>query len=277
MLCLCLSGNAALAQFTGDSLYYLLPPDTVQLYVSNNGSTLLHDHHLAPVQTLYGAAKFYGVDVEDVYAFRPQLRQGYDVGSVASIPVPPALIRREIPQDSLAWFVPVTYRLPATETVFGLATRRLGWLNTAPMQILNPDVNLDRVPPDYPLLIGYLPVAGFPRTTTVYGDIWMRQNQSLRRLWDARAGTAQLNEARGKAAWSRRSKGENFLVLHRTAPVNSLIEITDPRSRKTLVAKVIGPVPEQLYEPDVIVVINPYIAKAFGVRDREFYVKLRHF
>jgi hypothetical protein len=67
------------------------------------------------------------------------------------------------------------------------------------------------------------------------------------------------------------------MALHRTAPINSLIEIEDPRSRKIIYARVVGRIPEQVNDRNVIVVVSPLLVKAFGVRDKHFYVRTRHF
>jgi len=43
-----------------------------------------------------------------------------------------------------------------------------------------------------------------------------------------------MKSKNGKAAWTRKGDANKWMALHRTAPLNSLIEIEDPRSRKTI-------------------------------------------
>ncbi len=270
-------GATAQLPTTGDSLYFLYPVDTMTVEPYRGSDQLIFQHHLAPSQTVYGAAKFYGVHVEDLFYLEPMLRTGYQVGDVVRVPISPGQLRRTLPVDSLAWFVPVRYKLQAGETLFGLATRRLGWLNDAPLRTLNPDLDAQRLSPGTTLHIGYLSVAGLPPSDDSKLDPLIARNRNLSRIWGDRTAGRKMKSENGKAAWTKRGGKNSFMVLHRTAPVNSIIELTDPRSRKTIYARVVGPIPEQTYDLDVIVVVSPLIVKAFGARDSKFYVRTRHF
>ena len=265
----------ASAQYTGDSLYFLLPTDTMMLTVHSPSGSLIFEHKLAPTQTVYGLTRFYGVHEEDLYALRPALRRGYDVGDGVLVPIPKDVIRRTLPLDSLAWFVPVRYKMQAGETLFGLATRRLNWLNDAPLRALNPELDVQKMKPGQVINIGYLTIAGLPASERANLDPYTARNRGLANLFTSRSAGKNLVKENGKAAWRR--KGDNFMVLHRTAPTNSIIELHDPRSRKTYYARVVGPVPEQVYPPDVMLVVSRLLMKAFNVRDKNFYVKTRHF
>lgn len=249
----------------------------MMLYPHTASGKLLFDHSLAPRQTIYGASKFYGVHVEDFFYLSPQLRDKYTVGDVIKVPISTNEIRREIPADSLAWFVPVRYKLQPGETLFGLATRRLGWLNDAPLRMLNPEVDVQRLKAGAVLNIGYLTVAGLPPREAGYLDPYSARNRGLAQLWEARTAGKRMKVENGKGAWTKKGDENKFMVLHRTAPINSIVELTDPRSRKTIYARVLGRIPEQRYHPKIIVVVSPLIVKAFNVRDKEFYVKMRHF
>ena len=261
-----LVSGALSGQYTGDSLYYLYPTDTMMLAVDDASSNLVFDHRLAPTQTVYGAAKFYGRNVEDLFALSPGLRKGYDPGDVMRVPIPRSSIRYELPPDSLAWFVPARYALQKGETLYGLANRRLGWLNDAPLRRLNPNIDPAQLKAGVTLNIGYLPVAGFPFSGKVYADQYQARNAGLRTLWESRTAGKTVPSEDGKAAWTKKGDQNKFMALHRTAPINSIIEITDPRSRRTLYARVIGRVPEQIYHPKIMLVVSPQLVKAFGVR-----------
>ncbi|NJC28471.1 LysM peptidoglycan-binding domain-containing protein [Neolewinella antarctica] len=269
--------TVAQAQYTGDSLYFLLPTDTMLLEVDKSSGSLLFQHQIAPRQTVYGAAKFYGLNVEDFYVIKPDLRDKYAVGDTIEVPIPASVIRWEIAADSLTWYVPVRYRLQAGETLFGLATRRLGWQSDAPLRKLNPDIDVQRLKPGTILDIGYMSVAGLPPSATTYQDAYSIRNRGLKKLWDARTAGRKMKVENGKAAWTKKGDQNKFMALHRTAPINSIIELTDPRSRRTIYARVIGRIPEQIYHPKIIVVVSPLVVKTFGVRDREFYVRTSHF
>jgi hypothetical protein len=59
---------------TGDSLYYLLPTDTVILSIEQYGEKIF-THRLEKKQTLYSLAHFYGLSVEELYYYNPGLKE----------------------------------------------------------------------------------------------------------------------------------------------------------------------------------------------------------
>lgn len=265
-------------RYTGDSLYYLRPVDTLLVAFDAASGFILQEHYLAPGQTLYGTARFYGLGETEVYHLNAKLRAGYEAGDKVRVPLPPKLIRREPAPDSLAWFVPVRYRMGPGETLWGLTNRRLPQLSAEDVTNMNPGVAADRLSRGQILNVGYLKLDGIsPDAQAEVEDPYVRRNRGLRNLWENRTQGKQMRTQNGKAAWTKKGDPNKFMVLHRTAPINSLIEIDDPRSRKVLYARVMGRIPESIYPPDVIVVVSPLLAKAYGVRDKQFYVRTRHF
>ncbi|CAH1000503.1 hypothetical protein LEM8419_01656 [Neolewinella maritima] len=268
---------APAASATGDSLYFLLPRDTVVLRHDPASGLLLFDHYLAPRQTLYGAARFYGLTLDEVYRLNPTLRSGYTAGTRVTVAIPPVALRSSFTPDSVAWFVPVRYRMAPGETLYGLTRRTLRQPNDQLIRQLNPELDPQQLSPGQVLKIGYLRLDGVPRDSQLrVEDPFIMRNYSLRAEWETSATGKSVHTANGKAAWTSSGDKNKFMVLHRTAPLGSLVEIEDPRSRKTLYARVVGRIPEQAYDPRVVVVVSPLLVRAFGVRDKEFYVRTRH-
>lgn len=276
-LCL-LAWQTVRAQQTGDSLYFLLPTDTMLLQTDPLSGNMVFEHYLAPGQSLFGAGQFYGLGLEDVYSLNPNLRSKYEPGDKVRIPIPPKTIRATIAPDSLAWFVPVYYQLRRGETIFGLYKRVLQLPDDSRLMSLNPELNPAALSANQIVAIGFLKLDGIPKEMQgEIEDAYVRRNRGLRELWNNRTEGRRMKSQNGKAAWTRKGDRDKWMVLHRTAPINSLIEIDDPRSKKILYARVVGRVPEQIYPPDVILVVSPLLLKAFGVRDKVFYVRTRHF
>ncbi len=262
---------------TGDSLYFLLPSDTVVLRTDPASGHLLFDHYLAPRQTLYGAARFYGLSLDDVYRLNPELRTGYTAGTKVTVAIPREVIQPSFSPDSAAWFVPVRYRLTPGETVYGLTRRTLGLPDDQLIRQLNPGVDPQQLSPGQVLKVGYLRLDGInPAAQVEVEDPYVLRNRGMRELWEGSTAGKTLRYTTGKAAWTNRGDRSKWMVLHRTAPIGSIIEIEDPRSRKTVYAKVVARIPEQVYDSRVIVVVSPLLVKAFGVRDQEFYVRTRY-
>jgi hypothetical protein len=270
------AGTAKLGA-TGDSLYFLLPSDTVILRHDPASDHLLFDHYLAPRQTLYGAAKFYGLSLEEVYRLNPGLRKGYSPGSRVTVAIPRNVLRTSYSPDSVAWFVPVRYHLAPGETLYGLTRRTLQHQDDRRLRQLNPDLDPATLHPGQELTIGYLRLDGIPQDSQRrVEDGYVIRNYALRQQWDVSTMDRTLQQTVGKATWTEGGDQNKWMVLHRNAPIGSLVEIDDPRSRKVLYARVVGRVPEQAYDSRVIMVVSPLLVKAFGVRDREFYVRTRH-
>jgi hypothetical protein len=271
-------GGLQAQPFTGDSLYYLRPLDTMEVYNDVSSGQILFDHYIAPGQTLFGVSQFYGLSLDDVYHLNPKLRSKYESGDKTRIAIPRQAIRAVPAPDSMAWFVPVNYRMGKGETLFGLYKRTLQLPNDEQLRALNPDLDPNRMSANQVLSIGYMKLDGIPKE--LQGEIedpYVRRNRGLRELWRVRTKGKKMISQNGKAAWTKKGDRNKWMVLHRTAPINSLIEIEDPRSRKTIYARVMGPIPEQVTDRNVIVIVSPLLVKAFGVRDTHFYVRTRHF
>lgn len=267
----------ATARATGDSLYFLLPKDTVIVRAEPTSGHLLFDHYLARHQTLYGAARFYGMKLDDVYKLNPMLRTGYTAGTRVTVSIPRSSIKPGFTPDSVAWFVPVRYRMSKGETVYGLTRRTLGLTSDSLIRALNPGIDPQQLKPDQVIKIGYLRIDGIdPNAQVKIEDPYLLRNYSVRERWMATMEDRPLQHSSGKAAWTSSGDRNKWMVLHRSAPIGSLIEIEDPRSRKTVYATVVGRIPEQVYDSRVILVVSPLLVRAFGVRDREFYVRTRH-
>lgn len=263
-----------LARTTGDSLQYLLPSDSIIIDVEYN--TLLHGHRLEAKQTLYSLARFYGLSLEELYAFNPSIRFGnYAIGNHIRIPIPYQAIRLEPPLHFLRHrYAPVFYRVRRGDTVFSICRRYFGI-----------DINLlrqrnylssDALEPGRLLFIGWLSTQGispelqaasmgpYERMNLPYKQQFLRQNQS-----------SQLEEERGKAAWNE-AGGNDFFALHRTAPINSIIEVINPMNQKKCYLKVVGRVPDQVYDRNTVVVVSLLVVKALSARDDRFYVHVKH-
>jgi hypothetical protein len=80
----------------------------------------------------------------------------------------------------------------------------------------------------------------------------------------------------GVAQWAKSgNQVQDLYVLHPTAPVNSVVELTNPMTHRKIYAKVLSHMPPKLYPDDVSVVVSPGVANLLGAIDSRFYVKLR--
>jgi len=80
----------------------------------------------------------------------------------------------------------------------------------------------------------------------------------------------------GVAQWAKSGPTtQGLYVLHPSAPVNSVVEISNPMTHRKIYAKVLSNMPPKLYPDDISVVVSPGVANLLGAIDSRFYVKLR--
>lgn len=102
------------------------------------------------------------------------------------------------------------------------------------------------------------------------------KNPSLR-LPASRYGLSQLDE-KGTGVWitDKDLDSSKMLVLHRTAPIGTIMKITNPMSNRSTFAKVVGKFTENESTKDVIIVVTKAVADALGALDKRFLCNLTY-
>lgn len=263
--------------FTGDSLSYLTPQDTVFLSTGLYGQKVF-THIMEPKQTLYSLARFYGLTLDELYFYNPENEGGrYGPGSQIKIPIPNRSIIRYQPADYSPYlYVPIYYVVKKGETMYHVAQR----LFKLPIDTIMDRNNL--VEPvlsvGHNLFIGWMSVYGVPdsyrqqrghplwRKSYAYKKKYLAEKQRKREY--RRKGPAVFIEGSTKST-------SDLLVMHKYAPVGSIVQITNPMKKRTLYAKVIAKTPPT-YDTNVEIVVSPRVGKMLGVRDKKFYVRTRY-
>ena len=95
------------------------------------------------------------------------------------------------------------------------------------------------------------------------------------KLPPARYGLREIDE-HGVATWINDNNidGRKMLALHRTAPIGTVIKVTNPMTTKSTFAKVVGKFTENESTKDVIIVITKAAADMVGALDKRFQVKI---
>ncbi len=98
-----------------------------------------------------------------------------------------------------------------------------------------------------------------------------------RRLPNNRYGLTEKNE-KGTAVWISDPSldAKKKYVLHRTAPIGTIIKITNPNTNRTTFAKVVGSFTDNETNKDAIVVMTKDVAESLGAIDKRFYVNLSY-
>jgi len=117
------------------------------------------------------------------------------------------------------------------------------------------------------------PIVARPDTTSVAGD-------SVNVDHDMRAnryGLFMKNEKGSAVSMDDPGFDPNKkLVLHRTAPIGTVIKITNPMTNRTTFAKVVGTFTDNENTKDAILVVTKNVADALGVLDKKFRVNISY-
>lgn len=276
LLCTCLL-HAPLFAWTGDSLNYLTPKDTIFIYQAPSGEKIF-EHQIEPKQTLFSMARFYGLSLNEVYAYNPGLRdQGIAVGTRVRIPIPNRAILRYLDsEEQLRELVPVCYVVRPGETLYRISKTYF----KMPVDIVMYRNKLQDVyiKPGETLLMGWMSLYGIPDSlrNAVGGPLWQKSH-ALRQQFSAQILDKRPTEERGIAHWQRESQmsSTELMALHRRAPMGAILEVHNPMTGKKIYVKVVGRIPA-FYEENQIVILSPTVAQMLGALDPDFYVQVRY-
>jgi LysM repeat protein len=176
------------------------------------------------------------------------------------------------------------YKVSAGETLYSIAKRfnttvenitALNNLKTTTVsagQILNIKTDTP-APPVVPQNLTDTPIVAKRDMTSVVAD----SSSAERRAAANRYGLYEKDE-KGVATWMDDDglDPNKKLVLHRTAPVGTVIRITNPMSNKTTFAKVVGRFTESESTKDVILVMTKGVAQALGALDKRVHVNISY-
>jgi LysM repeat protein len=92
-----------------------------------------------------------------------------------------------------------------------------------------------------------------------------------------RFGIYEKNE-KGVASWIEDASLDpnKKLVLHRTAPIGTVIKITNPMTNRTTFAKVVGRFTDSEDTKDVIIIMTKNVADSLGALDKRFHVNISY-
>jgi len=242
--------------------------------------TIFVQHVLAEGQSLYGVSQFFDVPLYDIKRFNPEMVLGEEtIGSNIKIPIDKEHIISDLNQAGrYALLEKIFYTVKNGDTPYGIANRTF-------------DIGLDKLlelngieEKDFTvgrfLHVGWIPSVGlnhFGKPVKAKAVYYSPENEDFRNEFTSKgAASVELVEERGAAFWNK-SAGEDFdyYVMHRKAPKNTMIEITNPDTGRKIYTKVLGKIPPK-YPNKVIIVVSPKVAKELGGVNANFFVSLSY-
>jgi peptidoglycan endopeptidase LytF len=183
------------------------------------------------------------------------------------------------PADTSAQEEFIEHTVASNETLYSIATKYGLTMDQVKAKNNLPDASLRigqklLIKGQYPVKKPYTPpVTDSDAETDSVSTI---KNPSLKYA-PSRYGLNQIDE-KGTAVWIAEEglDPSKMLVLHRTAPIGTVIKITNPMSNRSTFAKVVGKFTENESTKDVIIVMTKAVADALGALDKRFFCNLTY-
>lgn len=262
------------------------------------------EHTVKPKEYLGVIAKAYGVSVEDLKALNGLTSNNLKIGQVLKIPTStvgsvtepvenskttvaatplPVPVQNQpatpvAPQKNIEKKEPTFEHIVAHgETIYAIA-QKYG-LTTYQLKTYN-DLTSNNLSTGQKLIIkGEKPAAAVNDSTATDGELadgTTLKNPDLKRP----AAVYGLNhiEEKGTGTWITDPDLDpsKMLILHRLAPVGTIIQVTNPMTNRSTFAKVVGKFTENETTKDVIIVMTKAVADAIGALDKRFFCNLSY-
>ena len=262
-------------------------------------------HKLDPKDNYYSLGRRYNIKPSTIIQFNSnaQLRLGNIIKVPTELPfvtaaaTPPATTAPVTTSAAAGSNAPTEYKVGAGETLYAISRRfnvkvedimsqnNLTSNNLQPGQILK--IKTAAAPAVVTqTATGTTPVVVQQTTTTQPAkrdSTAVAQADSAafpeRRLPSNRYGITERNE-KGVATYIDDAglglDPNKKLVLHRTAPVGTVLKITNPMTNRTTFAKVVGRFTDNEMTKDVVIVLTKSAADALGALDKRFHVNISY-
>ncbi len=162
--------------------------------------------------------------------------------------------------------IPVIYTVRPKETVFKIA-RRYFDLKVDQLRTLN-NLSSNDISIDQQLLVGWFML--HPVSESVHTNELPIYIEPVDPFYPEEP-TMQI----GVAYWKKSQNDvAHLFAMHRSARINSMIEITNPMFKTKVLVKVVGRIPPT-YKSDIALVVSPAVAKKLGVLDPRFRAEMR--
>jgi len=249
-------------------------------------------HKLEPKDNYFSIGRRYNIKPNAIIQFNSNA--SLQVGQIIKVPTEQPFVSATVQNNTNA---PATtnnntgteYKVSAGETLYAISRRfnikvediisqnNLLSNNLTPGQILK----IKSVPPTVtqPTIIQPTITAMGKRDSTLITQADSTNVTAERRLPANRYGLTERNE-RGVATYMDDTglglDPNKKLVLHHTAPIGTVLKITNPMTNRTTFAKVVGSFTENAATKDVIIVLTKSAADALGALDKRFQVNISY-
>ncbi|MBC8052313.1 MAG: LysM peptidoglycan-binding domain-containing protein [Sphingobacteriaceae bacterium] len=128
---------------------------------------------------------------------------------------------------------------------------------------------------EQPVVVAAKPQVIIPTSTPAAAETPAEALPEKPKIPTSRLGLSERNE-RGVAVWitDENLDGTKMLALHRTAPIGTVVKVTNPMTDRVTFVKIVGKFTENETTKDVIIVITKATAELLGALDKRFQVTI---
>ncbi len=236
-------------------------------------------HKVEVFETLYSISRFYGVGLDQIKKRNPKIKSTVHLPEEIEIPIDDDLVIYNLPsRENASKYVKLYYRVKEKDNLFQISRIKFD----LPTELLMHRNRLEseNLRAGQVLLVGWieqditplLVMEGRPKDHGISSDPFGYYTQ-----FEESISSAKVIEENQVALWNRAMQGSTgFLVMHRTIPEKTIIEIRNPMSGVTTYGRVIGQIPENLYPEEVDMIVSTDLAKQLRVLDPRFFVQVRY-
>ena len=257
--------------------------DSISVENLNGKKTIVHK--VEAKETYYSIGRKYNVTPQSIIQFNNN--RTLQIGTILRVPTDRSFVEASVPIASKVSEAPaskmavIDYRVGPKEYLIAIARKfnttiedikalnNLTNNNLAVGQIIKiPYGTATEITP--PQATRLDPPRVETRTSTTQIDSSMNAGDRLK-LPPARYGLREVDE-RGVAIWiaDENLDGTKMLALHQTAPIGTIVKITNPMTGKSTFTKVVGKFTQNESTKDAIIVITKATADMVGALDRRF-------
>jgi LysM repeat protein len=257
--------------------------DSISVENLNGKKTIVHK--VEAKETYYSIGRKYNVTPQSIIQFNNN--RTLQIGTILRVPTDRSIAEASIPIASKVLEAPaskmavIDYRVGPREYLIAIARKfnttvedikalnNLTNNNLAVGQIIKiPYGTATEITPPQAARLDTPRVETRASTTKV--DSSMNAGDRLK-LPPARYGLREVDE-RGVAIWiaDENLDGTKMLALHQTAPIGTIIKITNPMTGKSTFTKVVGKFTQNESTKDAIIVITKATADMVGALDKRF-------
>lgn len=263
-----------------------LPVDSIGVEFINGQKIIIHQ--LTPKETYYGLGRHYNVSVKQIIAANSN--KPLKAGDTVRIPIGRASANSAVAaadNGNAAGGASVPDLPPGEYTTYKVGNKETLYTISKRFRISVESIKRANGLTDETLREGTLlkvpneelpPVSDQPATalSEIIADD-ASTDETAFELPANKYGIREMTE-KGIGVWIEdlNQVGGNMLALHKTAPVGTVVKITNPMTNRTTFAKVVGKFTDTAETENAIIVISKSAAALIGALDRRFQVEIAY-